>query len=654
VTRRRIARSWSCFYQLLIIDSATTHGEDVAFRRAEPWSGHATDQGGLVRHVGFACSVALALIAVVAGEAKAQDGAAVFRENCAACHGAAGAAQPANAPATDALRQFTPEAILNALVNGKMRIQGTPLMDAERRAVAEYLGGRPLRSSSIGSSVLSCTSAPPFRNDASPSDWNGWGNGLENTRSARNGGITAQDLPKLKLKWAFGYADVTSARAQPSLVGNRLLVASDSGAVHALDPKTGCAYWSFRAEATVRTALLVAPYTSSTGSGWAVLFGDLKANAYALDASTGRQIWTRKVDEHSYAAITGALTYYNGRVFVPVQGLNEEVQGGRPQYECCTFRGSVSALDVSTGAVVWKTYTVGEKQARGANAQGKPQWGPAGGGVWATPTVDVRRGALYFGTGNGYADPPQPTTDAIIALDLQSGKVRWVQQLIPNDIWTLGCRATNPDNPNCPATLGPDHDFSASPSLVSVGGRDMLVLPQKTGMAYALDPDRNGALLWQYRIGQGSGRGGQWGGAVDDRRAYFGVADFGSKTPGGVVAVDLTTGEKVWNKPAEPPLCGAPSRNCTTAQGAAVTLIPGALLSGSMDGGVRAYAVGDGALLWQFDTNREFTTVNGVKASGGSMDGPGPIVAGGLLFVNSGYGGITGRPGNVLLVFGVD
>jgi polyvinyl alcohol dehydrogenase (cytochrome) len=245
-------------------------------------------------------------------------------------------------------------------------------------------------------------------------------------------------------------------------------------------------------------------------------------------------------------------------------------------------------------------------------------------------------------------------TDAIIALDLRSGAVRWSRQLTANDSWTLGCRPTNPDNPNCPSTMGPDHDFSASPALVAVGGRDLLVLPQKSGIAWALDPDAQGAIVWQQRFGEGSGRGGQWGGAVDGRQVYIGVNDFGAKASGGIVAITLATGAVAWRKPAEPPLCGAPSRDCYPAQGAAVTAIPGAVLSGSQDGGLRAYAADDGSLLWQFDTNRAFTTVNGVTARGGSMDGPGPIVAGGLLFVNSGYGGIAGLPGNVLLVFGVD
>ena len=598
----------------------------------------------------------LGLMLVFAGAAAAQDGGAVFQASCATCHASADATQQGRNPSIDTLRRLSPEAILNALLNGKMRIQAVALSDAERRAIAEFLGGRALEPANAGASVKACTAISPFGGPSGTAEWNGWGNGLSNTRFARDGGIGAKDVPKLKLKWAFGYSGgVTAARAQPALVGNRLFVASDAGDVHALDPKTGCAYWSFRAQATVRTALLVAPYTpSSGGSGWAVFFGDLRANAYALDASTGRVIWVQKVDDHPYAAITGTLTYYAGRLFVPVQGLSEEVQGGRPEYECCTFRGSVSALDVGTGALVWKTYTVGEKQQRGTNARGKPQWGPAGGGIWSSPTIDPRRGAVYVSTGNGYADPPQPMTDAVIALDLQSGKVRWVRQLTADDTWTLGCRATNTDNPNCPAALGPDYDFSASPALTTIGGRDLLVLPQKSGMTYALDPEKQGALVWQHRIGQGSGRGGQYGGAVDERYAYFGVGDSTTNAPGGMVAVNLATGARVWRTPPEKTLCGAPGRDCNAAQGAAVTAIPGAVLSGSYDGGLRAYAADDGSLLWQFDTNREFTTVNGIKANGGSMDGPGPIVAGGLLIVNSGYGGIAGRPGNVLLVFGVE
>jgi polyvinyl alcohol dehydrogenase (cytochrome) len=342
-------------------------------------------------------------------------------------------------------------------------------------------------------------------------------------------------------------------------------------------------------------------------------------------------------------------------LYVPTSGLGEEGQGGRPQYECCTFRGSVTALDVTNGNVFWKSYVITEEpKPRSKNKEGVQTWGPSGGGIWAAPTIDVKRNAIYVSTGNGYSGPPQPTTDAVIALDLQSGKIRWVNQTTPNDVWTLGCQPENPNNPNCPEKLGPDLDFSASPILTTLpGGRDLIVIPQKSGLAFALDPDKQGAIVWQYRAGQGSGLGGVWGAAVDDRRAYVSVADMLTKAPGGMHAVNLETGERVWYTPPAPRLCGS-APGCTAGQGAAVTAIPGIVFSSSMDGGLRAYAAENGTVVWEFDTNREFQTVDGVKANGGAMDGPGPVVAGGMLYVNSGNAGIIGRPGNVLLAFGVD
>jgi polyvinyl alcohol dehydrogenase (cytochrome) len=336
-----------------------------------------------------------------------------------------------------------------------------------------------------------------------------------------------------------------------------------------------------------------------------------------------------------------------------VQGLNEEGQGGRGGYQCCTFRGSLSSLDANTGAVQWKTYMVDEPRPRAKNKAGVQMYGPAGGGIWAAPTVDARRNMVYVATGNGYADPPQPMTNAVVALDITTGAVKWVNQTTPNDNWTMGCAAKNPDNPACPETLGPDYDFSASPTLATVNGRDLIVLPQKSGIAFAMDPDDEGKIVWQQRIGRGSGLGGQWGAAVDGEQAYIGVSDLQSQTPGGMRALRLATGEIAWSMEPQPRLCGE-ARTCRAAQGGAVTVIPGAVLSGSLDGGMRAYSTANGAILWTFDSNREFETVNGVKASGGGIEGPGAIVADGMVFFNSGYGGILGRPGNVLLAFGID
>jgi len=593
---------------------------------------------------------ALAVTALAAPALAQQppDAAAAFTRACATCHREG----QTTAPTPAVLRQLTPEGILNAITQGRMQAQGASLSDAERRAVAEFVAGRALATATTAVPNR-CTTSPPMTDAAAAPGWNGWGNGPSNTRFAANGGLAAADLPRLKLKWAFGYAGVNAARAQPTLAGGRLFVASENGEAHALDPKTGCTHWTFRAQAGIRTGLSVGPYKTAAGSGQAVYFGDVRAHAYAVDAVTGRELWVRKVDDHAAASLTGAPTVAGGKVFVPVQGLNEEGQGGTGKYPCCTFRGSLVALDANTGALLWKTYMVDPPQPRGTNKDGIQMSGPAGGGIWASPTVDTKRGLVYVATGNGYADPPQPMTNAVVAMDVQTGAVKWVRQTTPNDSWTLGCPPKNAGNPACPETLGPDHDFSASPSLTTVNGRDLLVLPQKSGIAWAIDPDKAGEVVWQRRIGAGSGLGGQWGGAVDGRNAYFGVSDMLSPKPGGMRAVSLATGEMAWSVEPQKPLCGE-GRTCRASQGAAVTVIPGAVFSGSLDGGMRAYSTADGTILWTYDSNREFQTVNNVKAIGGGLEGPGAIVSGGMLYFNSGYGGFVGNPGNVLLAFGLD
>lgn len=427
-------------------------------------------------------------------------------------------------------------------------------------------------------------------------------------------------------------------------------MASDSGVVYALDPKSGCTYWTFKAQAGIRAAISVGPR--------AIYFADTRANAYAVDRATGAQLWVRRVDDHASAKSTGAPTLHDGRLYVTTAGVGEETSATRPGYECCTFRGSVSALDAATGEVIWKAYTIAEApQPRGKSATGAQLWGPSGAGVWSAPTIDGKRGLVYVATGNGYSDPPQKTSDAVIAFDLKSGKMRWSSQVTPRDVWVLGCnsRPGQPPNPSCPQEVGPDFDFSASPILTTLtNGRDIIVIPQKSGVGYGLDPEKEGEIVWQYRFGRGSAIGGVWGAAVDQQQAYFSAADYNTPAPGGLHAVRLDSGERVWyTPPKQPPLCAGASL-CSTAQSAALTVIPGVVFSGAADGGMRAYSTKEGSVLWEFDTNRPFDTVNGVKATGGSMDGPGPIVVDGILYVTSGNGGLVGRAGNVLLAFSVD
>jgi polyvinyl alcohol dehydrogenase (cytochrome) len=385
-----------------------------------------------------------------------------------------------------------------------------------------------------------------------------------------------------------------------------------------------------------------------------VYFGDTKANVYGVDANTGKQLWVRHIDDHPSAAITGAPIVHDGRLFVGTQGLSEEGRGAAGGNPCCTFRGSLTALDINNGNVLWKTYTIDEPKPREKNKAGVQMYGPAGGSIWSAPSIDAKRGLVYAATGNAFADPPQKMTNAVIAFDQKTGAVRWYHQFTEADQWTMGCQPTNPDNPGCPAVLGPDYDFSATPILTRAGNRDLIVIPQKSAIAYAIDPDKNGTLVWARQFGKGSGLGGQWGGASDGTNFYTGTNDFLAPVAGGMTAIRLSDGAIAWQAPPQPLLCGAKAAGCDAGQGAAVTAIPGAVFSGAHDGGLRAYSATDGKVLWTFDANRKFDTVNGVAANGASMDSAGPVIAGGMMFVNAGYGGLVGKPGNVLLAFGLE
>jgi polyvinyl alcohol dehydrogenase (cytochrome) len=345
--------------------------------------------------------------------------------------------------------------------------------------------------------------------------------------------------------------------------------------------------------------------------------------------------------------VTGSPALDGARLYVPVSSI-EETAAGQPGYGCCTFRGSLVALDTASGELAWKRFMVGEPKPAGTNAAGTMVFAPAGIGVWASPTIDAKRHVLYVVTGNTYAgSAAEPLTDALLALDPQSGAIKWSKAFTPNDVF--GCRA---GSPNCLEKAGPDFDFGTPAMLVTTrAGRDLILLGQKSGIAYAVDPDKQGEIVWQYRAGEGSIWGGiQWGMSVDADRVYIPVSDIRLPKPGGLHAVNLATGERAWYQPPYELKCKA-SPTCNAAMISAPTLIPGVLFAGGNDGGLRAYATADGSVLWEFDTNREFDTLNHVPARGGSIQGPGPTIVGGMMFVNAGYGDHMGHAGNVLLAF---
>ena len=579
-----------------------------------------------------------------------RDGEALFGTHCATCHGAE---TNERAPSPDALRVLSPESIVLALTNGPMRLEGSRIGGLERRAIAEFLTGQEFGGRADGVETGWCEVSPPFGDPSGRPSWMTWGGTGGNTRfqTAEGAGLTAEEVPGLTLRWALGYPDATHSWGQPTVAGGRVFVGSHNGTVYSLGAETGCVHWTFVAGGGVRTAIVIGP--GPRGEGHALYFGDTSATVYALDPETGEELWrSGPLDEHPLARVTGTPALHDGRIFVPLSSY-EEVGTASPSYECCTFRGSVSALDTETGTVLWKTYTVEEPRPRGFSTDGVTLWGPSGVGIWASLTADPERGVVYAATGNTFSEPSADMGDAVVAFDMETGEIRWVNQVTAVDVYIGGCRPDG-DNPNCPEELGPDFDFGNAPMLTTrLDGRDVIVIGQKSGIGFVMDPDDDGRTLWQYRAGRGGALGGlEYGSAVDERNAYFPVSDIGQPNPGGLHAVDLITGERAWYAPAPPLLCDE-GRGCDGAQAAAVSVMPGVVFSGSNDGGIRAYSTSDGSIIWEYDTNREFETVNGIPGQGASILGPGPAIAGGMVFVNSGYGSHRGRRGNVLLAFGL-
>jgi polyvinyl alcohol dehydrogenase (cytochrome) len=578
--------------------------------------------------------------------AQTTKGAVDYEDHCATCHGNPKSATPA--PDVLALWKLTPEALYAAQGKGPhSSLQG--VSDDDWREVAFYLGRRRVDVAKIADAKLmpnQCPGNSPIGDLSAKPLWNGWGNGIANTRfqSAKEAGLTAAQIPNLKLKWAFGFPGADEVYGQPTIAGGRVFLGVDTGAVYSLDAETGCVYWSYQADAGVRTAITISPLKGKGPAKYGVYFGDIRANVYMVDAATGKEIWKVKVEDHPVAKITGAPTLYEDRLYVPVSSQEERSAGWSTVYPCCTFRGSVVALDAANGHTIWKTYVVQDPpKPMGKTPSGVQQYGPNGGAVWNSPTVDPKNHAIYIGTGDSYTKPVSKNTDAIVALDMKTGKIMWSIQDTENDAWLSGCGGEIKSE-NClpPGEIGPDYDFGASPILVSLGnGHRMLVAGQKSGMVWGHDPDREGTVVWKTQLVKKLALGMiTFGGAADEQNSYFGLRN------GGVAAVRNDTGEQKWFTPVAPtPGPGAKGEN------AAITAIPGAIFSGGWDGMLRAFSTEDGHLLWDYNMLRSYDTVNHVAAKGGSMAAAGPTVAGGMLFVGSGYVFTGGVPGNALLVF---
>jgi polyvinyl alcohol dehydrogenase (cytochrome) len=571
-------------------------------------------------------------------------GQALFQSKCAKCHSAEG-----GAPLVTTLNAIPTERILDVLINGSMKDAAAGITLRERRNVAEFLGKRPFNDPAAGdvSKMTNQCAANPALSDLNATPlWSGWG-GATNARfqTEAAGGLKAADVPRLKLKWAFGLPGASNSYSQPAVAFGRVFVGSDDGVVYSLDAKSGCAYWAFRSDMFGRFAPIVAPITGQAGTKYAVFFVTRSTTAFAIDAHDGHLLWKTQVKD-GLNNLSATAAYYDGRLFVPMSGT-ETLGGANLDYECCKSRGAVAALDANSGKVLWRMQSIPEPLRQlGENSKGKQMWGPAGASVWNTPTIDAKRKLIYVGTGNSFGKIAAATSDSILALRMEDGKLMWHHQEFSGDSFMSGCRATNASDTNCPEKLGPDYDFGGSSAILqTVNGKDVVLAAGKGGVAVALDPEANGKLLWRTQLWdtQAPPASGLvvWGGTADGKRVYYPLQQAG----GGLKALQLETGKVDWNAEVKADRRG---------QAGPASSIPGVVFTGGWDGILRAVDSA-GIVIWSYNANQDFKTVNGVLANGGSFGCAGPVVAGGMLYVASGYAGIMGgSQGNVVLAFGVE
>jgi len=606
----------------------------------------------------IATSLVILLLSIVIPFASAnQDpksvhpGEALLQQNCLHCH----LGSVAKAPPLAMLQELSASSVLQAMESGVMQAQAKSLDSNQRRVLAEFITGKQV-GDDTESQLKMCEESKIDLGQ--PPSVQGWGVDHSNTRFFDESltTVSIDNINQLQIKWVFDFPNSSRARSQPTVAGNSVFVGSQSGQVYALDRATGCVRWVFKTVSEVRTGIVVSPWQPDESSAEPMAyFGDLTGNVYAVDARTGQLVWRDRPDAHPSLTITAAPALVAGKLYVAMSSL-EVVAAAASDYECCTFRGGVVAYNATNGERAWVSYTIPQPaEVVGANAVGTPTWAASGAPVWGTPVVDLARGQLYVGTGESYSSPAAATSDALIAMALNDGEQRWHYQATPGDAWNISCETA--DRINCPEEDGPDYDFGSA-TLLATGleNGDLLIGGQKSGVVHAVNPD-TGELVWKNKLGRGGIQGGvHFGMTLAGDTLYVPMSDFygGPRWPGeafpGMFAVDVATGQRRWFNKTED-LCDG-SEFCDPGLSAAASAIVGGVVGGSMDGRMRAYRQDTGQVAWEFNALRDFTTVAGRIARGGSFSGAsGPVFDRGMMFMTSGYGMYNHMPGNVLVAF---
>ncbi|RZI86770.1 MAG: hypothetical protein EOP38_00275 [Rubrivivax sp.] len=544
----------------------------------------------------------------------------------------------------------------------------------------------PLHSATLALGLMafataSATAAPCTNSidTSSPVVASGFGYNLSNTRNNASL-INSTNVASLQVGYVNVAPDTDERRGAP-VVTKQTLYTTNGFKVVATDRVKGCQFWSYELASSdnlgggdeVRS---IAYVPSAFMKPALIIAGDNTRNLYAINAKTGALAWKATVgtDDKNHK-VTGVPQFYNGKLIVPISSKEVIKAVLDLGTVCCRSHGMVQSLDAYTGKILWSYHTTPDAKMQWSGHQG-----PNGAPVWATPTIDTRRNLVYIGTGQNYTYPTTTTSDAIIALNFNTGAVKWVFQAEKNDAWNSGCGVPFPLNGTCDQPQGDDHDFGAAPVLATLkNGRNLVVAGSKGGTLFGIDPD-TGAKVWSNKLGVGSNLGGiHWGIAVDDSRAYVGVSDvyvnkasaitttdFGAITAAnmklidkgrpGVYAVDLMTGAIVWeDHPTH--VFTETGETVKSIFSAATSVTNDVAIFSSLDGVVHAYRSTDGKLLWKYDTAKPVTGVDGIAGNGGTIDQVGAYVGGNNMFVNSGYHHFGGRnafqagPGNALYVF---
>lgn len=621
---------------------------------------------------------AAASAAPPAAGSDAHPGKVVYERACAACHNNPEATK---SPALDALRRMRFTNINYALTEGKMKLQAASLSDVEKRAVADYLTGST-QANDTWVATMMCSASRRKVDLLSAASVAGFGFDKHNHRhlTQAQAGLAKGDFANLELAWAMAFPQATTMRSQPAIVGSTLfLPVGETSQVLAIDvsEREPCLKWVYTSDLPLRTS---AAY-GEIGGRKVLAVGDAAANIHLLDATTGQKLWQRSVQLFPLSLTTGTPIIHADRVYAPISQYEISV-GGNDAHECCKTHGAVVALDGKTGETIWTAHTMEDAKPVRDRGDGKMLWGPSGAPIWNSPAIDEKRGLLFVGTGEATSEPAAKTTDAVLAIDLKDGSIRWSFQATQDDVFLSGCMGNRPQPAapagnarpaprrglNCPEkSVFRDVDFGASIIVGKLGnGQDAVFAGQKSGTLWALDPD-DGKLIWRQDFGEGSPLGGiHWGIAFDGERVYapinrpYGFAPPQGGTPRtqkpGIHGVDAATGKVLWTFAAEPDCSGDRQRRvrgCGNNIGlsGAPTVIDGAVVEGALDGYLRAFDAKSGEVLFSFDTAQKFDTINGVPGNGGAIDNASIVATNGQLFVASGYGMFGQPPGNVLLAF---